>query len=133
MILWAFAPHTIETAPAWEGAPLRAWRWALAVDRGLVLEEQMRSEDDPLWEWGRANRYLGLYLTRREWRFGFYHLYYDGPHHSLWLGPINIAWMRNAVCPVCEDGEPDNSIAGWIERILTAAMGRDIGDASPPL
>lgn len=63
----------------------------------------------------------------KSWRFGFFHNYHDGPHHSLWLGCINIGWMRDAVCPVCEDAaDYDGSIAGWVERILTAAMGREV-------
>jgi hypothetical protein len=36
--------------------------------------------------------------------------------------------MRDAVCPVCEPHLVcnDDSIAGWVERILTAAMGREV-------
>lgn len=101
MILYAFPPHTVETAPAWPGAPLRAWRWALVASRwSLEVEEQMRRGSDA---WGPANRYLGVYLAARP-RFGFLHAYYNGPHHSLWLGWINVSWMRNKRCPVCEPG-----------------------------
>ncbi len=100
MILWAGKPHTVEIAPAWEGAPLRAWRWALKIERWAIeAEEQVRfGENDA---WGAANRYLGFYLSRRP-RVGFYHLYHDGPHHSLWLGFVNVSWMRDARCAVCE-------------------------------
>lgn len=121
MILWTSAPHTIETSPAWPGAPLRAWRWAVKADhRSIELEEQVRFPDG----WGAANRYVAVYLSR-AWRFGFFHMYHDGPHHSLWLGCVSVGWMRDAVCPVCEGAAGyDASIAGWVERILTAAMGR---------
>ena len=52
-------------------------------------------------EWSAANRYVGVYLARR-WHFAFYHLYHDGPHHSLWLGFLNVSWMRCKRCAVCE-------------------------------
>lgn len=101
MILYAFRPHTVETAPAWPGAPLRAWRWAVVVHWGSIeVEEQVRRGDGA---WGPANRYVGVYLAARP-RVGFHHLYHDGPHHSLWLGFVNVSWMRNKVCPTCEPG-----------------------------
>lgn len=126
MILWTSAPHTVETAPAWPGAPLRAWRWAVKIDPGAIeLEEQVRFPEPE--GWGAANRYVAVYLSR-AWRVGFFHMYHDGPHHSLWLGCVSVGWMRDAVCPVCEPAprwhHADNLIAGWVERILTAAMGQ---------
>jgi hypothetical protein len=127
VILWTSAIKDQETETAWPGADLRAWRWALIVEpRGIVIEDQVRFGDG---EWGAANKYIGAWLSK-SWRFGFFHNYHDGPHHSLWLGCVNIGWMRDAVCPVCEPApywhHPDNSIAGWVERILTAAMGREV-------
>lgn len=99
MIIWAGKPHTVETKPAWVGAELRAWRWALvATPRTIEVEEQMSRGGG---NWHAANRYVGVYLARR-WHFAFYHLYHDGPHHSLWLGCLNVSWMRNARCSVCE-------------------------------
>lgn len=99
MIIWAGKPHTVETTPAWEGAELRSWRWALvATPWAVEVEEHVRRGCG---DWGPANRYLGVYLARR-WHFGLIHAYYNGPHHSLWLGCLNISWMRDARCSVCE-------------------------------
>ena len=122
MILFALPPHTVETVPAWDGAPLRSWRWAVVADRwSVVLQEQVLFAD-----WSDANRYLGAYLcpVPARWHFGFHHVYYDGPHHILWLGFFHLAWMRDAHCPTCEGQREDTSgaVAAFVEAVLGAAM-----------
>lgn len=124
MILFALPPHTVETVPAWNTAPLRAWRWALTADRWSVgAEEQVRfGETD---EWGPAIRYVGLGVSRTQpEKSGFYHGYYDGPHHALWVGPFFVSWSLGW-CDVCmPDPEKDTSgaVAAFIEAVLVAAV-----------
>ncbi len=87
MILCALPAHTTESTPAWPGADLRSWRWAIEAGRWHIgISEQMRrvGASD---EWVHANRYYLVGLIR--WNVGVSHDYYDGPHCSVSLG-----WLR---------------------------------------
>ena len=124
MILFALPPHTVETVPAWNGAPLRSWRWT--IEAGLLyvgITDQVRFGEHR--EWGSAVRYAWIGLSRRNWHVGFHHTYYDGPHHALWIGPFYLNWAPHW-CDVCmppEEEDTSGAVADFVEAVLVAAMG----------
>ncbi len=93
MILYAFKPHTVETKPAWPGAPLRSWRWALHADRWSIgFHEHVRGLSHSV-EWWPACAYAYVGVAW-DLQFGYSHMYYDGDHHAFWLGPLFVTWGR---------------------------------------
>lgn len=44
--------------------------------------------------------FTGIGICRKWWKFGLDHLFYDGCHHNLHLGPICIFWES----PQCDKG-----------------------------
>lgn len=126
MILFASRPHTVETEPAWEGASLRAWRWAIETDRWSVgLTEQVRFGAADTW--GAANHYIFAGVSTRSDvpAAGFYHVYYDGPHHTLWLWRLYMTWSWGWCTTCMPDPEEDTSgtVEEFVEELLSAAMG----------
>jgi hypothetical protein len=126
VIVWTGNPHTVETAPAWEGAELRAWRWTIEVNPwSLRLQEQVQHGDAP---W-RPSHSLGYYMagvsTKPEaWHVAMHHDYYDGPHHALWIGPLWLNWSGDW-CDVCmppDEEDTSGAVESFTEQLLTAAM-----------
>lgn len=121
MILFALPPHTVETLPAWNGAPLRSWRWAIVADRWSVgAEEQYRRGEADDWAQALNYVYVGASRTRPE-KSGLYHGYYDGPHHALWFGPLFVNWSPER-CDVCVPEDTSGAVAAFIEAVFLAAM-----------
>lgn len=134
MILWAFKPHTTETVPAWNTAPLRSWRWAIEAEVLFVgLSEQVRFGERA--DWSGAVRYFWAGVSRRvsSWHVGMHHDYYDGPHHALWIGPIYLNWSLGW-CDVCmppgDDEEDAFDLGSMLGDMFTAAMNRAPGGAA---
>ncbi len=119
MILFALPPHTVETLPAWNGAPLRSWRWAVVADRWSVgVEEQIHTGE---WRSSHSLRYAYLGAAATHPASGFYHGYYDGPHHALWIGPLFVNWSPRW-CEVCMPEDTSGAVAAFVEAVLGAAM-----------
>lgn len=102
MRIWNGTPHDIEVTPAWEGASLRSWRWALEVHFTSIELFEEYSRDGGI-TWSLANRYYTLCITKR-WAMGEYHLYYDGPHCSFSLGFLHYNWSGEW-CTECMPNE----------------------------
>lgn len=123
MILFALPPHTVETVPAWNGAPLRSWRWAVCADRGSFgVEEQMRATG----EWHGVGRYACVGFSSTRPKSGFYQGDHEHRIHScLWLGPFYLNWSLDWWTEVFAPAEDDqgSAVASFIGAVLLAAMG----------
>jgi hypothetical protein len=105
MILWTGRP-TAETEPAWEGAPLRAWRWVFEVKPwSLGFVEQYRQDDG---EFGRRMVRYGIVYVSGSFRFGMDHDYYDGPHCQFSIGWLHVAWAPDW-CRKCMPDDPSEA------------------------
>lgn len=122
MILHAFNPHTTETRPAWTGAALRSWRWAIVAGRWFIgIDEQVRHGSGE-WQSSHSLRYRCVGLSA-DLQIGLAHAYYDGAHHTLWLGPLWVAWSAD-YCETCMTGDDDEGLVDrFVAAVLIAAMG----------
>ena len=91
MIIWKFK-ESPETRPG-DYWPCKAFRWAIEVDRfwlGLVHQCQVKA--DGKWRSSHTSVYH-VCLAWRPKRWGFEHVYYDGPHCMFGLGIIHFQWV----------------------------------------
>jgi hypothetical protein len=134
--------ETTETKPAWQNAPLRAWRWALQTDGanrpglrwasvGIFREVRFLPGDE--WSGGRCGYYA--VCVKPHFEIGEDHDYYDGPHCSFSLGFVHFYWMPDW-CLKCmpNDGEeaapsfqpfPNfvRRVNEWVRRARSAGKG----------
>jgi hypothetical protein len=81
------------------GYPCRAFRWTFQVTRDFVgfLHQH---ELGGAW-YDSHTRVNGVWFySDRPWQVRFSHLWYDGPHCALRLGPLTIQW-NNPGCRRC--------------------------------
>lgn len=103
MILWRFR----ETPETRRGFPCAAFRDVLKVGGmwaiGVAIMKQYHCDG----EWNDGDERAGVFVLR-QWRFGFGHVYYDGPHCSFSLGPFMLGWSGgfwSGHCCKCEGGK----------------------------
>lgn len=88
----------------------RRWRWRPVIRRWMIGVEDHVFLDG---QWMHATRYL-LFGLSRTWQVDFYHTYYDGCHHSLWLGWLFLSWSRCDCCNCMPCGQDECSTCGWL-------------------
>jgi hypothetical protein len=85
----------------------KQWRWALFIATSasrfpLDILLTREASDDGV-KFYPISSYFDFNLRLKNMKFGRDHLWYDGPHDSLHLGPINFAWSWWS-CEKCEEG-----------------------------
>jgi hypothetical protein len=95
VILWTFRERPWEPLPSYACAT--AHRYVLTLNlTSIAFEEHGKSRATGEWShyWDR----FAIWLRWRRLRFGFDCFYYDGPHHSFSIGPIQFCWFDGR-CP----------------------------------
>jgi len=108
MLLWKFKEEPETRGPSY---PCTAFRWVIEATLGrrhvaVVLINQHRWRSTGEWQSSHA-ACMGINITDHL-DFGIKHMYYDGPHCSLSLGPVHIIWSGNPLtghCDKCLRGE----------------------------
>lgn len=89
--------YELETRPDY---PCRTFRWVFRVERwfvGFVAQHQWASSG----EWCDSHtRVAGFHFNWPGRQFGASHWYYDGPHCSFFVGPLQVQWY-NHDCKKC--------------------------------
>lgn len=98
MILWRSKPTT-ETEIRHEDLGRRSWRRVLEVTPGFISFHKEARAEKKCTEWWGWSEYIVLSWDTK-WMWGSYHFYYDGPHCSLSLGWMTLAW-QNWKCKRC--------------------------------
>lgn len=108
MILATFKEQH-ETTETLAGCGRRGWRWVIETGQWqtgvyVSLDEQVIFHDRDA-QWGDATRYITLALVP-GFEIGQDHHYYDGPHCSVKLGWLRIAYSWNW-CKKCMPDEEE--------------------------
>ncbi len=97
MILFAFREHE-STDLARDRYDIRAYRWTLQVELGIVqISHQYKHED----KWYDGGGYYAACLTK-HFALGRDHAYYDGPHDLFSIGWLHFSWQGDW-CQKCYD------------------------------
>lgn len=109
MILWTSKETTEGNEESWRP---RAHRWALQVGlffAGLVLQYQPRGSNK--WHDIDSDQWLLSFDWQpRFWMFGVHHVYWDGPHCFVALGPLRFQWRpRDGWCEKCMPRNKDGA------------------------
>jgi hypothetical protein len=88
-----------ETSVVHDHMGKRSWRWNVEITPFyLNVYEEMSYEKNQTW--CLANRYFEICFDKK-FLFGRFHFWHDGPHDTLRLGWIVIAWSGS--CQKCHD------------------------------
>lgn len=65
-------------------------RWALVLNWfNISWERQIESDS----KWRSAGEYFNAGVAATL-KFGYYSIWYDGPHKVIWVGPFYFGWSR---------------------------------------
>lgn len=99
-----------EIEPRIERLGKRRWTWYFECFADTIgFHRYVQFPDVDRSSKGDRGRLMDYYVIRflSKWRVGTQHIYYDGPHCSLYLGFIQLDW-RNDRCKQCHEGMPDH-------------------------
>jgi hypothetical protein len=81
------------------GTAPKAFRWSFQIGKYFIGFIYQYNIDD---KWCDAHSLTYGFWYHGKWCWGFSHLYYDGPHCTLSIGPFRIQWY-NENCKKCYD------------------------------
>jgi hypothetical protein len=77
--------------------PCTAFRWSFQLDLdfiGIVHQYQIENK------WYDSHVMVYSVALLKDWKWGFDHFWYDGPHCFFSLGPIHFQWWNDS-CKKC--------------------------------
>jgi len=86
-----------ETRPNF---PCTAFRWAFQIHWDFIGFGHQHQIDG---KWYGSHTMVYAIYVMKDWRLGFEHFWYDGPHCQFCLGPFRFQWY-NANCKECNSG-----------------------------